>query len=384
MTIVEEKLAPIHVRENISELILLVSTSKGAFLYYADPDRRHWDVNGPHFLGKQVHHLILDHRDNKTLIASIESSKNENLLFISKDLGRSWHSANNVTPLKNDNSTQNKNYICFISPGHLSNPNTWYAGTSNQGLLKSIDGGLNWNILHDSNSTSEINKVIINNNHKKNALLQSIIINPKDEMHIYVGLSIGGVFESKDDGKTWKSLNSGLDSKKKSKTINNSFSLALNSLSPTYLFQQNSLGIFRLNNESSKWTHIGNNLPKDIGDFGFSISIHPLDPNTIWVFPMENNETFSQISPGGQPALYCSQDAGDSWFRQDIGLPMRNAWFTVKEKCLSTDCMNNTGVYFGTTSGSIWMSDNEGNSWRQIAVHLPEINAIETGVILKK
>ena len=63
---------------------------------------------------------------------------------------------------------------------------------------------------------------------------------------------------------------------------------------------------------------------------------------------------------------------------------MRNAWFTVLRRGLTTDNMNDAGVYFGTTSGSLWMSDNEGNSWRQIAVHLPRILSVETGIILKK
>lgn len=380
MAIVEEKLAPVHVRGKISELILFISTSKGAFLYYSDPDRRHWDVNGPHFLGSKVYHLILDYRDNKTLIASTQSFNNDSIIYISKNLGRSWEPANSIPDLTNND------YICHLSPGHISDPKTWYAGTSNQGLLKSIDGGLNWETMHDANSNSEINKVINANkdDYQKNSKLQSIITDPQNKKHLYVGLSPGGVFESLDNGKNWQTLKKGLLTNNKANSINNPYSIASHSLEQTYLFQQNSLGIFRLNKSSSEWVHIGNNLPKDIGDLGLPITIHPADPNTIWVFPMDNNETFSRVSPGGQPAIYCSQDAGDSWFRQDIGLPMRNAWFTVTEKCLSTDYMDNTGVYFGTTSGSLWMSDNEGNSWRQIAVHLPEITAIETGVILKK
>ena len=62
---------------------------------------------------------------------------------------------------------------------------------------------------------------------------------------------------------------------------------------------------------------------------------------------------------------------------------MRNAWFTVLRKSLAVDYVNQAGVYFGTTSGTLWMSDNEGNSWRQIAIHLPRILAVETGLILK-
>ena len=56
MVMPEEKQAIVFVREEISELILLVATDKGAFLYYSDGDRRHWDVNGPHFLGSTIHH----------------------------------------------------------------------------------------------------------------------------------------------------------------------------------------------------------------------------------------------------------------------------------------------------------------------------------------
>ena len=122
----------------------------------------------------------------------------------------------------------------------------------------------------------------------------------------------------------------------------------------------------------------------DVTGHTSGIAIHPADPNIIWVFPIDGNEAWSRVSPEGQPSLYCSQDGGDTWFRQDIGLPMRNAWFTVLRQALTTDSMNNAGIYFGTTCGSLWMSSNEGNSWRQIAVHLPRILAVETGVILKK
>ena len=115
----------------------------------------------------------------------------------------------------------------------------------------------------------------------------------------------------------------------------------------------------------------------------FPITIHPSDPNTLWVFPIDGTEAWSRVCPEGQPAIYSTNDGGDSWFRQYIGLPMRNAWLTVLRNSLSTDCMVQAGVYFGTTSGSLWMSDNEGNSWRQIAVHLPRILAVESGKILK-
>jgi hypothetical protein len=35
------------------------------------------------------------------------------------------------------------------------------------------------------------------------------------------------------------------------------------------------------------------------------------------------------------------------------------------------------GVYFGTTSGEVWASADEGDTWRCIASHLPEIYSVE-------
>ena len=35
------------------------------------------------------------------------------------------------------------------------------------------------------------------------------------------------------------------------------------------------------------------------------------------------------------------------------------------------------GLYFGTTSGELWASRDEGRQWQCIARHLPEIYAVE-------
>ena len=86
MAIVEEKHAIVYVRDEVAEVILLVATDKGAFLYFADADRRHWDVSGPHFMGSVIHQLVLDPRDDKTLLASVQSRVSGSIIFHSIDL----------------------------------------------------------------------------------------------------------------------------------------------------------------------------------------------------------------------------------------------------------------------------------------------------------
>ena len=74
---------------------------------------------------------------------------------------------------------------------------------------------------------------------------------------------------------------------------------------------------------------------------------------------------------------YVTRNAGRTWKRQDNGLPQSQCWFTVKRQAMSADAHQPVGLYFGTTSGEIWASRNEGEKWTCIARHLPHIYAIE-------
>jgi photosystem II stability/assembly factor-like uncharacterized protein len=93
---------------------------------------------------------------------------------------------------------------------------------------------------------------------------------------------------------------------------------------------------------------------------------------------MDGSTVWPRVSPEGRPAVYVTRDAGASWQRQDRGLPGEQAWLTVKRQAFAEDGGEPLGLYFGTTSGTIWASRDEGAGWRAIAQHLPEIYAVET------
>jgi photosystem II stability/assembly factor-like uncharacterized protein len=44
---------------------------------------------------------------------------------------------------------------------------------------------------------------------------------------------------------------------------------------------------------------------------------------------------------------------------------------------MTADRFTIAGVYFGTTSGEVWGSRDEGRTWKRLAEHLPEIYAVE-------
>ncbi len=48
---------------------------------------------------------------------------------------------------------------------------------------------------------------------------------------------------------------------------------------------------------------------------------------------------------------------------------------------MANDGMNPVGVYFGTSTGQVFGSADEGRSWSLIADHLPPIWSVEAAVV---
>jgi hypothetical protein len=198
-------------------------------------------------------------------------------------------------------------------------------------------------------------------------------------------MSSGGVHESVDRGCSWEPLIDGLDvvegldaSKAR---FHDPHCVRLCSSQPDRLYQQNHCGIYRLDRPARRWERIGINMPREVGDVGFPMIVHPRNADTAWVFPMDGSSVWPRVAIGGRPAAYVTRDAGRSWNRQDCGLPESQAWWTVKRQAMTSDVCDPVGLYIGTTSGDLWGSIDEGASWRGIARHLPEIYALEAASV---
>jgi hypothetical protein len=213
--------------------------------------------------------------------------------------------------------------------------------------------------------------------------LHSIVVDPRDPAWLYVGMSSGGVHRSRDRGATWSPLVKGLavveDLDPSNVTFHDPHCVRLCPSNPDRLYQQNHCGIYRLDLPSDTWVRIGRSMPKRVGDIGFPLVVHPRDPDTVWVFPMDGTSVWPRTSPGGRPAAYVTHDAGRTWRRLDRGLPDEQAWWTVKRQAMTGDARAPVGLYLGTTSGELWASRDEGERWSCLARHLPEIYAVETG-----
>jgi hypothetical protein len=211
--------------------------------------------------------------------------------------------------------------------------------------------------------------------------LHSITVDPRDPAHLYFAMSGGGVHESADGGRTWVPLLKGLDVvegfDRADATVHDPHCIRICPSNPDRLYQQNHCGIYRLDRPSDEWVRIGKSMPKRVGDIGFPMVVHPRDADTAWVFPMDGTTVWPRTSPEGRPAVYATRNAGRTWQRLDAGLPAKQAWWTVKRQAMTGDAADPVGLYFGTTSGELWMSRDEGRRWTCIARHLPEIYSVE-------
>jgi hypothetical protein len=369
----------------MADCTLLLGTRKGAWILSADAERQEWEVDGPHFLGHIVQHAVLDPRDGRTLLLAMRTGHLGPTVFRSTDFGRTWTEASKPPAFTTgDRLERSLRAVFWLTPGHADEPRAWYAGGSPQGLFRTEDGGDTWTTVDGWNDHEmwETWCEWPEENTPDGSMLHSVLVDPRDPTHLYLGLSGGGVFESTDDGKDWAPLNAGCRAdffpEPYPEFGHDPHTVRLHPLMPDRLYQQNHCGIYRMERPEGRWQRIGENMPSDVGDIGFPIELHPRDPDTAWVFPMDGTDVWPRTSPDGRPAAYMTRDAGASWTRKDNGLP-ETAWFTVKRQAMTTDDGDPVGVYFGTTSGEVWASTDEADSWSRVLEHLPEIYSLEFG-----
>ncbi len=400
---------------------LFVATKKGVWILRSDENRHTWRLEGPIFLGHIVNHAALDRRDRRTLLLAARTGHLGPTIFRSTDQGKSWKEATKPPafpkvagrgPVESQPQRPGRrqreplpggetwkappdarvvNHTFCLVPGHESEPDVWYAGTSPEGLFRSEDAGDTWVPVSGFNDSpwtgaphpNDPDGVSNQPGTPDGDILHSIVIDPRDPDHMYIAMSAnaGGVFESTDKGRTWRPLNAGC----RADFLPDPFPefgqdphcLQLHPLAPDILWQQNHCGIYRLERPEERWERVGDNMPKDTGDIGFPIGLHPRDPDAAWVFPMDGTDVWPRISPAGRPAVYQTRDAGKSWRRCDRGLPPEQAWYTVLRQGMSVDAHDPVGVYFGATCGEVWASVDEGEEWRCLASHLPFVLAVE-------
>jgi hypothetical protein len=361
---------------------ILVATRKGLWTLSSDASRQRWTIGGPRFLGHNLHHAMIDPRDPRHWLAAARTGHLGPTVFRSADRGRTWTEAAKPPAFKSG-SGRSVDHTFWLTPGHASEAGTWYAGSSPQGLFRSTDHGASWTGVAGFNDHPQ-RKAWCGGDQDgtpDGPKMHSILVDPRDPRHVYIAMSSGGVFESTDAGADWAPLNRGVKAdflpQPTPEFGHDPHCVRFAGGNPDRLWQQNHCGLYRLDRPGVDWLDIGGGMPKSVGPIGLPIVAHPRDPDTAWIFPMDSSDVWPRTSPGGRPACYRTTDGGRTWKRQDQGMPRGQAWWTVKRQALTHDSRDPVGIYFGTTSGEVWGSRDEGRTWRCLMRNLPQVHAVE-------
>lgn len=369
---------------------ILIGTRKGAWILQQAPGQHSWQLQGPLHLGTVVSHYVADPRRPSYQLMSVGSGHLGPSVFISADGGATWREASRPPAFSavasESAEARTVDHVFWLTPGHASTPDVWYAGTSPQGLFRSDDGGDTWQEVRGFNHHADFFqwRGSDKDGTPDGPKLHSIIVDPADPAHLLLGMSSGGIFESHDEGESWHALNKGVamdfyppkEDGSEYEFGHDPHCMVMHPLHHNRLYHQNHCGLYRMDRDvSDVWQRIGNNLPADVGDIGFPVLVDPLNADCLWVFPMDGSGLWPRTSPHGKPAVYCSRDGGASFVRQDKGFPTSQAWWTVKRQCMTAD--EHGGVYLGNTQGQIWGSVDGGDNWQCLVSDLPHIYSLE-------
>jgi len=355
------------------KILVLVGTKKGAFILESDEGRRDWALSGPYCEAWPLNHMIGDPASG-TLYAGGGNEWFGPAVWKSTDLGRTWtHSSEGLAydpgepPIKAVWSLASRD-------GHL------YAGVEPAGLFVSGDGGRSWRHVaglraHPSRPDWQPGG--------GGLILHGVVLHPRDEGRMWVGISAGGVFHTVDGGATWEPRNRGTradflpEDQRYPEHGQCVHCIVMAAGRPERLYQQNHCGMYRSDDGGGNWRSIEDGLPSS---FGFPAAAHPRDADTLYLLPL-NGDSAGRFVPEAKAAVWRTRDGGATWQALRRGLPQENCYFGVLRQAMATDRLEPAGVYFGTGGGELYASADEGENWARVARHLPTVLSVETLVV---
>lgn len=360
------------------DVLVLVGTTKGAFLLRSNAARGRWERGGPHFPGESIYALALDQRGGRRrLLAGGSSDHWGPVLRWSDDFGQAWHNPERAPVRFPEESGAELKRIWQIVPGRSDEPDRLFAGVEPAALFESRDGGETWSL----------NSGLWDHPHRPQwqpggggLCMHTVIPDRSRSGRLFVAISTGGVYRSDDDGRSWQVKNVGVRADflpdKYPEFGQCVHKIVQHPASPDRLFLQNHWGLYRTDDAGESWQDIANGVPSD---FGFAMAIHPHSPDTVYIVPIESD--MFRCTPEGKLRVYRTRDGGKKWEALTRGLPQQDALELILRDGMTLDPLNPAGVYFGTRSGKVFGSPDGGASWKQIATGLPPVLCVKAFVL---
>lgn len=356
-----------------NKVLLLLGTKKGAFILESDEARKSWSMRGPFCAHWPINHMIGDAALGKIYAGGGDEWFGP-AVWQTADLGETWsHSSEGLA--YNEGETPIKS-VWSLALAH----DMLHVGVEPAGLFRSWDDGKSFTHIDGLRKHPSREHWMPG---AGGLILHSLVPHPDDPDQMWIGISAAGVFYTADGGTTWEPRNKGTradfmpEGQQYPEFGQCVHCLIMAAGRPDRLYQQNHCGMYRCDDGASQWQSIEEGLPSS---FGFPAAAHPRDPDVLFLLPLNGAEQ-GRYAPDAKAAVWRTRDGGKTWQDLREGLPQQNAYFGVLRQAMATDSLDKAGVYFGTSSGELYASADEGDSWSCIVSHLPSIYSVETMVL---
>jgi len=384
----------------MSKVRVLVGTRKGGFILTSDGKREKWEVSGPLFSGWEIYHMKGSPVDPNRIYASQTSGWFGQILQRSSDGGKTWETpGGEQMPKPGEFPSGGSNKFVYdaasapltthqwydgtqhpwefkrvwhLEPS-LTEADTVYAGVEDAALFRSTDGAKSWQEVsglrgHGTGPRWQPGAGGLG--------LHTIVLDKSNPQRMFIAISAAGAFRTDDGGKTWTPINRGLKSPylpdQVAEVGHCVHRIAMHQSRPGVLYMQKHWDVMRTNNAGDLWEEVSGNLPTD---FGFVIDVHAHEPETIYVVPIKSDG--EHFPPEGKLRVYRSRTGGNEWEALTKGLPQEHCYVDILREAMSVDSLDQCGVYFGTTGGQVYCSNDAGDSWKAIVHDLPAVLSVE-------
>ena len=358
-------------------VVLSIGTKKGVFTAETARSRGRFSLRGPFGPGVSVYASLVDTRGAPRLYASSCNAFFGMKVLRSTDLGKTFKETKSAPAFAKDDGRAVANiWALEAGPGKKE----LWAGVEPAALFHSDDAGDSWEKVSGITDHEHSRKWRPGNG---GLCLHTIL---RDGKRMHLGISTGGHYLSEDGGTSFAASNEGIGAAW-SPVSYPEFGQCVHKIvrhkdAPGRLYMQNhggdpnlpGIGVLRSDDHGRTWRSIAKGLPSD---FGFPIVVHPHDPDTIYVVPLEGT---TRTCPGGSPGVWRSEDGGGSWKKLAHGLPKKESYFTVLRDAMTIDDSRSPALYFGTTTGQLWIGRDGGERWECLFDSLPPINCVKTGL----
>lgn len=368
---------------------ILAATRKGLFTIARS--RSGWGVERVAFLGDNASMVLPDQRDGAVYVALGHGHFGVKL-HRSPDGGRTWEEiAAPALPARPEGVPPRVDpmgrtipdavqLIWSLETADPKSPGSLWCGTIPGGLFRSRDAGRSWDLV--TGLWDHPKRLEWTGGGADYPGIHSIAVDPGEPNRVAVGVSTGGVWATTDAGASWHISSHGMRAEymppelQHDPHVQDVHRLVQCAAAPANWWAQHHNGVFRSTDGAKSWQEI--EVPPS--SFGFAVVVHPKQPDTAWFVPGLKDER--RIPVDGNVVVARTRDGGVTFDVLRRGLPQTHAYDLTYRHCLDIDATGDR-LAFGTTTGSLWVTEDQGDSWQAVSEHLPPVYCVrfvaETG-----